>query len=725
MATLTTLSAKSLLDSLHSASTMAELEEISRQLAELESSQPAADDDDESLTDLQRRRIKTEEDQEIGPLPAVKDPARRAKCKFDLQLFATTYCRRSLLRDGDYLGFAPYQVEMLNAFQSAILNGGKEARAVRRGGLKSTLARIATAWAVLYGHRKFPVLVGATDDKSEEHRDNTLDTFKAGKEMKEDFPELIPLMMKRTNPKRQLRLNGEILDVSAKDARGCILFAEIPGIESSGARIAPYSVQSTDISGLSFVDDTGETIRPDLLVFDDVQTPQSALSSMLTSRRENTICTTFMGLAALGATIACIMVCTVREPDDLTMRFCDRKKHPDWNGKTFPVLLSEPDGDVAKQHWAAYGELLREGDTPEEGFAIATAYYIEHRAEMDAGGIVAWELDKEDGYVSALQWCMTKSILQPDYFRCELQQKGAAPQTTAQLVAEDLIKRLSGVTRGIVPARASYLSAFVDSSDHVLWWMVIGWMKDCTSWIVDYGTWPDQGRDVFYKPTLQRTIQSALPGASWEEAFVHAHNELDEYLLGREWPVEGGCTRPIDLVLKDCSDGGQKRRIEPQILASPYKLRLRQSQSIPVKPGGKPVHKYGDSKRDRENGSDWVERRGWSPVGVQYATNVWKGFAIRRLRTVAGAPSAMMLPGEDETSLMLLAEHFTSEKAVLVARNGIPDVAYELRPGRDNDWFDCLVGNGVAASMLGCSLPGEAVTKTERRKVVIPQNRRR
>lgn len=712
---MTTLSANSWTERIESASTLEELQEIHLQLQEMESTHDPDEYAPAGMSKLERDRLKTEESQEIGPLPDIKDPARRARCKLDLFAFIDCYFREACWR-----GLSPYQVEMVTAFQEVILSGGKKARAVRRGGLKSTLARIATVWSVVYGHRKFVVLVGATDDKSNEHRDNVLKMIRVSKQLLEDFPELIPLMMKRSSPKKGLRLDGALLEVTAKDSRGCILFPEIAGIESSEARIAPYSMQSTDVSGLSFVDDRGRTIRPDLLVFDDVQTPQSAKSYMMTSNRENAITTTFMGLAALGATIACIMVCTVREANDLTVRFCDRKLHPDWDGRMFPVLLSEP---TDKQNWAIYGEKLRQGDTPEEGLAIATAHYRDNLDSMNAGGKVAWEDDKEDGYLTALQWCMTMSILQPEYFRCELQQKGSAPKSgTVQLIAEDLVKRLSNVERGFVPASASYLTAFVDSSDHVLWWMVCAWQKDFTGWVVDYGAWPDQGRQQFYKSDLQRTLEHELRGASWEEAFVHAHGKLDAFLF-QPWKIEGGGVRELDIVLKDWSDGGQKRLVESQVNGSVNKSRIRPSKGFAPKPGKKPLHLYGDAKRDRHTNSHWVERRTEPPINIQFDANHWKNHVARRLRVIASAPTGLMLPGTDEAALMLLAEHLTAEIAKPIVYDGSPGVVYEAIPGRDNDWFDCLVGCAVGASVLGCSIPGEVVALKERRKVVLPTSR--
>jgi hypothetical protein len=712
-----------LLELLESATTPADLLQVEYWIAEEDQFDAEGPDGDQEADAARShsdrvnaaQNERTALSQEIGPLPEIRDPRRRESCRRDLKKFALTYMKAAC-----YRGLSPYQIEMCDAFQSVILNGGKRCRAVRRGGLKSTLARVATAWAVLYGHRKFPVLVGATDDKSNEHRDNLFKTLESSRELRDDFPELIPLLFKRKNPKKTLRLNGEVLTVSHKDDRGSIIFPSIAGTDCSEARVAPYSLMSTDVSGLSFVDDTGKVIRPDLLIFDDVQTPQSAKSPLQTDSRENKIDTTFMGLAGLGETIAAIMVCTVREVDDLTMRYCDRERHADWDGSKYPVLIHEP---TNKARWKEYEDLLRDGDKPEDGFAMATAFYRDNRADLDEGGAVSWEEDKPEEFISALQWCMTIRSLQPDFFRCELQQEGAPPASgLTQLNGVAITRRLSGIPRGIVPAKSQYLTAFVDSSDHVLWWMVVAWQKDFTGWIVDYGTWPDQGRREFYKSELPHTIESKLPGRSWEEAFVHAHNHLDAMLL-QDWRDEIGVPRQMDLILKDWSDGGQKRLIESQVSLSANKNRIRPSKGFGPKPGKKPVHYYGDPNKDRNTGSHWVERRSQSPVCVDFDANQFKSIGARRLETIPGAPSAVLLPGSHEHEHQMLAEHFTAEQSKTIVYDGSAGVTWEALPGRDNDWLDAYVGNCVAASMLGVCVPGTEVKQKERRTFVMPVRR--
>lgn len=649
---------------------------------------------------------KTAAAQELGTLPDVANPQRRERCAADNLLFAETYFSPTF-----YLPWAPYQRSMMDRFQDVILHGGRECHAVRRGGLKSTCARASTIWAAVNGHSRFPVLVGATDAKANEHRENFFALLASSQTLLDDYPELTPLLMKWRQPKRQFRLNERLLSVHPKDDRGRIVFPDIHDAPSCECHIAPYSVNATDVSGLSYVDRFGVTVRPDLIAFDDVQTPQSAKSPLMTDERENAVTKTFGGLAGLGEKLSMLMVCTVRDHGDLTMRFLDRNRHPDWLGKVYPSILRMPDrADL----WDHYGTLLHQGETPAEGKAIAQAYYLANREAMDAGGVVAWEHDKLADEVSALQSLMTIRYLDAEFFRCEIQQEGHVPVNTSglRLDAGTLTTRLSLVPRGEIPEKADYVTAFIDSSDQVLWWMVCAWQKDFTGWVVDYGTWPDQGRSIFYKGDLPSRISDMLPGKAWEEAFVFAHTHLEQLLLAR-FPR-------LDLILKDWSDGQQKPRIESQVMLSPDRNRIRPSKGSANKPGRRPVHLWGDQVRSRHTRSHWVERREETPVHVQFDANIWKSHLARRLMTTPGAPSALLLPGDDEREHRLLCEHLTAEQPKQIVYDGTPGVVWELIPGRDNDWFDCANGNGVAASMLGCTLPGEVTSEKKRRSFTLP-----
>ncbi|MFN9289273.1 MAG: hypothetical protein ACK6EB_14460, partial [Planctomyces sp.] len=77
--------------------------------------------------------------------------------------------------------------------------------------------------------------------------------------------------------------------------------------------------------------------------------------------------------------------------------------------------------------WDLYAAKLGQGQTPEEGKQQAQEFYRQNKADMDAGGQVAWELDKLPDELTALQSMMTVRALDPEFFRREIQQEGTAP----------------------------------------------------------------------------------------------------------------------------------------------------------------------------------------------------------------------------------------------------------------------------------------------------------
>jgi hypothetical protein len=67
----------------------------------------------------------------------------------------------------------------------------------------------------------------------------------------------------------------------------------------------------------------------------------------------------------------------------------------------------------------------------------------------------------------------------------------------------------------------------------------------------------------------------------------------------------------------------------------------------------------------------------------------------------------MYLYGEDAEPHRLLLDHLSSERPTLVTASGRSATQWELiTVGRDNHWWDCLVGAAVGANMLRITPPG-------------------
>ena len=171
---------------------------------------------------------------DIAPLPEITDPARRAKCGSSLLKFCETY-----FPDIFYLGWSTDHHEVIERLETAILKGGLFSLAMPRGTGKTTLNERAALWAVLYGYRKFVVVIGASEDAALELLDTMKRELEENDLLFEDFPEVC-------YPIRKLEgVNNR--------AAGQLLNGMRTQICWSGSEIALPTVEGSPASGATIV----------------------------------------------------------------------------------------------------------------------------------------------------------------------------------------------------------------------------------------------------------------------------------------------------------------------------------------------------------------------------------------------------------------------------------------------------------------------------------------
>src|SRR3989304_3387581 len=119
---------------------------------------------------LRRQQIRTAEAQDIGEIPAVVNPERRAKCAESFPEFCRTYAPRTF-----YLPWAPFHFSAAAKIERSVRVGGRFAFAMPRAQGKSSLCEWAAIWSTLNGYRLYVVLIGATQADAEK----TLKNIKA------------------------------------------------------------------------------------------------------------------------------------------------------------------------------------------------------------------------------------------------------------------------------------------------------------------------------------------------------------------------------------------------------------------------------------------------------------------------------------------------------------------------------------------------------------------
>ena len=143
--------------------------------------------DYEAKKEQARKRSADEsrEGRDVAPLPKVKNAKRKKRCERDLRLFAEQYFPELFP-----LAWSEDHLKVISKIETAVLHGGLFAMAMPRGSGKTTLAEVAAVWAVVYGHRGFVVLIGATALHAKEMLDSVKSHFLSNDRLAEDFPEV-------------------------------------------------------------------------------------------------------------------------------------------------------------------------------------------------------------------------------------------------------------------------------------------------------------------------------------------------------------------------------------------------------------------------------------------------------------------------------------------------------------------------------------------------------
>ena len=171
----------------------------------------------------------------------------------------------------------------------------------------------------------------------------------------------------------------------------------------------------------------------------------------------------------------------------------------------------------------------------------------------------------------------------------------------------------------------------------------------------------------------------------------------------------------IDRMLVDANWGRSTSTVRTFVRQSPFSSTLYPSHGKGIGASSQPLAEKG-ARGDRL-GLNW--RIGQMSAGQRsctYDTNYWKSFVAARLRMGIGDPEAITF---HEGHHDLLIQHLTSEFPVRTEARG--RVVDEWKSaGRENHWFDCLVGSAVAASITGLQPTATEAGTRARRKIALP-----
>ena len=652
---------------------------------------------------------------DIGQLPEVVNPDRKAACERNFQLFCESYFPETYS-----LAWSPDHLKVIEKIETAVLRGGLFALALPRGSGKTTITESAALWSMLYGHREFVVLIGATESAALELLDSLKTELEVNERLAEDFPEVcypVAQLEGIANRCAGQLYKGERTRITWTSNE--IVLPTVEGSRASGIIVRVAGITGR-IRGMKFKRSDGRNVRPSLVVIDDPQTSESAGSLEQTRKRVRVLAGDILGLAGPGQKISGIMPCTIIRPGDMADIILNRNTHPDWNGEKTRMVYRFP---TNMKLWEEYAEIRAEALRTEGNFQKATEFYLANREAMDAGAEVSWEARFNHDEVSALQHAMNLKFQDEQAFQSEYQ-NDPLPDDTADdslLSVDEICAKINGLARRRVPLKCDRLTMFVDVQKALLFYVVIAWAEDFTGAVIDYGSWPDQHRHEYSLADANPSIQTLFPKAGFEGALYAALSALTDECLGREWEREDGAVLKIERALVDANWGQSTDVVYQFCRQSSHAGVILPSHGRYVGASSKPMTEYRKQQGDRL-GFNWMIPNVAGKRAIRhviYDTNYWKSFIHARLAVPVGDKGSLTLYGRIPGAHQLFAEHLTAEYRVKTQGRGRTVDEWKLKPqSHDNHFLDCVAGCAVCGSMLGASLPETFPAKLDRKPMI-------
>jgi len=244
---------------------------------------------------------------DIGELPEVQNPQRKKDCEKNFRLFCESYFPETFV-----LAWSDDHLKVIGKIETAVLQGGLFALALPRGSGKTSISECACLWAMLYGHREFVTLIGATETAALELLDSLKTELEVNENLADDFPEVaypIAQLDGIANRCAGQLYNGERTRITWTSNE--IVLPTIKDSRSSGIIVRVAGITGR-IRGMKYKRSDGRSVRPSLVIIDDPQTSESAGSLEQTRKRVRVLAGDILGLAGPGQKISGIMPCCIR-----------------------------------------------------------------------------------------------------------------------------------------------------------------------------------------------------------------------------------------------------------------------------------------------------------------------------------------------------------------------------------------------------------------------------
>ncbi|MCP4581015.1 MAG: hypothetical protein GY839_05315, partial [candidate division Zixibacteria bacterium] len=478
------------------------------------------------------------------------DIKRRRKAERNPEYFCRTYAPHVF-----YNPFCKDQKDIVESILACVENSTFQYVLAERGGGKSQIARfIGGVYAIVTGRVKWFVYLGASQTEA----DNGVQDIMAHYELEDsllraDYPEVCQLVHALGGAPQAgggQTVGGKRTRIKWSPKR--VLFPIVNGSKASGAIISPRGIDGA-IRGLSF-----QGKRPDLILGDDLDTEESAVSTVQTDKRKSVLTNSVLNLSGPNTGLPVILLGTKISHNCLIAQISDPKIFPGWTGIKQKRMYKPPD---AAELWDKYIYVRQSGKANGEDphGRKAHDFYLANRKQMDKGAKISNKLRYRN--ITLLDGSQQESSAIEAFYN-EVADKGwevvngeyqNEPPETEQdahvLEVNQVAESLNGYQRGVIPPGCKALTRFIDVHNRDLVWIDIAWKCGLIGYVVDYGV-------VLTNLPSKTSITEKEYNSQIELAIIDTLEYMKEAEQEGGYPyADTGVVKHIDLCLVDSGDG--------------------------------------------------------------------------------------------------------------------------------------------------------------------------
>ena len=465
---------------------------------------------------------------EVGEIPPPRHPRLKERCRHDLELFGWMYCRRLL----KHRASADIRDGLIREAERCILHGGQAATLYARGGGKTTwIDMIAPLWAMLYGHRRFPVAIGASIKAAKKNLKTIKKLLARSPEILADFPAIaIPIRQLGGISQRcaSQTYHGVATDIEWGSDQITlptlyVSHAETQrdrerreGAEAGGTPPDPQHLGALRLSAppretldagcgaILAVTGVGGAIRganeggqrPDMLLIDDPQTKKAAASPKLVQSILEYIHSDALALAGHDTTIAAFLTITPQRYGDVATEISSQAKYPEWAVKVQPFIKTLPpkwDQLVTlfcEQY--ALDAAAKDYDRPR-----STAWYRENAALFESMETIDPEQYDKTREIDVKHHLLNlRAKLGKVAFNAEIMMQVSDAASEISITPDIVANALNGAPCGVCPPGTDTVVAFSDINIQAgagLSWVIAAFGPSRVGAVIDYGRFPADG----------------------------------------------------------------------------------------------------------------------------------------------------------------------------------------------------------------------------------------